>query len=100
MNCQTQILNAKSLGNVYNVEISNRPPKTWFQTLHGVLFLIVFLSGCVMINAFQFLFLLPLAIMPSTRSLYSEGIRYSKGSFGKLCGQIYLYVTNNISFIE
>ena len=45
-----------------------------------------------MINAFHFIFLLPLLAFPSARAklLFDEGIRYTKGSFGKLCGPILL----------
>jgi hypothetical protein len=42
-----------------------------------------------MINISQFIFLLPLLCIPfqSAKSLYAEGIRYTKGSFGNLLSE-------------
>ena len=74
---------------LYELEISQRPPRTWGQILHTLLFTIVFDLGCIMINAFQFTFLLPLKLLPfaPAQRVYEEGIRYSKGSFGTLIGK-------------
>ncbi|KAH7924889.1 hypothetical protein BV22DRAFT_1034681 [Leucogyrophana mollusca] len=71
---------------LHQLPISARPPKTGSQKLHAVVFFAVFLSGCVMINAFQFIFLLPLKILPFawSKKLYDEGIRYTKGAFAAL----------------
>ncbi|KAI0702491.1 acyltransferase-domain-containing protein [Cytidiella melzeri] len=71
---------------LHELEISHRPSKTWSQTLHAILFALVFNVGCIMINSFQFVILLPLRIVPLSpaRMLYAEGIRYSKGAFGTL----------------
>lgn len=84
---------------VYDVEIPNRPPKTWPQLLHGVLFLLVFNLGCVMVNAFQLVFMLPLKVLAMAiprgllgwracvEGIYEDGIRYTKGSFGALISE-------------
>jgi hypothetical protein len=71
---------------VHTIEIPSRPPSTWAQTVHAILYFIVFNFGCVMINASQFVFLLPLHFLPldSAKSLYGTGIRLSKGAFGTL----------------
>ena len=63
-----------------------RPPRTWTQSLNGVLFLLLFISGCFTIHGFQLLFLLPLKLVPgpNSRKLYDEGIRYTKGAFATL----------------
>ena len=68
--------------------ILERPKKTWPQTLNAFLFVVVFNLGCIMINGFQFTILVPLWLLPfsSTRKLYDEGIRYSRGAFGLLLG--------------
>ncbi|CAL1696139.1 unnamed protein product [Somion occarium] len=69
-----------------DLPISKRPPKTWSQTLNALLFIIVFDFANLMINAFQFVIVLPIRLIPvsSARNLYDEGIRYSKGAFGIL----------------
>ena len=71
---------------VHTIEIPKRPPTTWAQTIHAVIFFFVFIFGCLMINASQFIFLLPLRFLPlaSARPLYETGIRLSKGAFGTL----------------
>ncbi|KDQ63833.1 hypothetical protein JAAARDRAFT_54021 [Jaapia argillacea MUCL 33604] len=71
---------------LYATEIAARPPRTWGQVLNAIVFGVVFNVACLMINASQFLFLLPLRILPfkTTRKLYEEGIRYTKGSFAIL----------------
>lgn len=67
-------------------EISQRPRKTWSQTIQAFLFVIIFDLGCLMINGFQFTILLPLRLLPfaPAQRLYDEGMRYSKGAFGTL----------------
>lgn len=71
---------------LHAAEIRLRPPRTWWQTLHGVAFLLVFLFGCVMINGSQIVFLAPLKLLPFAWAgkVYYEGIRYSKAAFGTL----------------
>lgn len=71
---------------LHAAEIRSRPPRTWWQTLHGVAFLLVFLFGCVMINGSQIVFLAPLKLLPFAWAgkVYYEGIRYSKAAFGTL----------------
>lgn len=73
---------------LHTLEISQRPRRTWAQTLNGILAAIVFLSACLMINGSQFVFLLPLKLLPFAwaETVYYEGIRYSKGAFGRLLG--------------
>jgi len=63
-----------------SIPISNRPPIPWSRYIHASLFFIVFISGCITVNLSQFLFLLPLKFTP----LYNNGIRYTKGAFGRL----------------
>lgn len=71
---------------IHGTQIHNRPPRTWTQTAHAIVFFLVFISGCLMINAAQFVFLLPLRFLPlaSARSLYYAGIRLSEGAFATL----------------
>ena len=71
---------------VHTIEIPNRPPRTWAQTIRSTTFFVVFIFGCLMINASQFVFLLPLRFLPlaSAKPLYGTGIRLSKGAFGTL----------------
>ena len=71
---------------IHSIEIANRPPRAWAQTVHAMIYFIVFNLGCLMINASQFVFLLPLRFLPlrSAKSLYGTGIRLSKGAFGAL----------------
>lgn len=73
---------------LHTLEISQRPRRTWAQTLNAILAAIVFLSACLMINGSQFAFLLPLKLLPFAwaETVYYEGIRYSKGAFGRLLG--------------
>ncbi|KAH8100592.1 acyltransferase-domain-containing protein [Cristinia sonorae] len=74
------------IAGLHNLPITERPKKTWRQTLNALLFIIIFDLGCLMINGFQFTVLLPLKLIPFSfgRRWYSEGIRYSKGAFGTL----------------
>jgi hypothetical protein len=71
---------------LHSFPISSRPPKPWSQTLNAVLFAVIFNIGCLMINGTQFVFLLPLRLIPFNwaRELYDEGIRYTKGAFAAL----------------
>ncbi|KAK0456264.1 acyltransferase-domain-containing protein [Armillaria borealis] len=71
---------------LYTVPISERPRQPWRRTFSAVLFFLVFNLGCLMINASQFVFLLPLRLLPFkwSRALYVDGIRYTKGAFGCL----------------
>ncbi|KAL0072157.1 hypothetical protein AAF712_001080 [Marasmius tenuissimus] len=66
--------------------ISARPPITWRRKLIALCFGVLFNLGCIMLNGSQFVFLLPLRILPFewSRKLYDEGIRYTKGAFGCL----------------
>ncbi|PPQ72722.1 hypothetical protein CVT26_003017 [Gymnopilus dilepis] len=71
---------------VYAIPISQRPRKPWSRTFKAFLFFVLFNAGCLMINGSQFVFLLPLRILPFrwSRRLYYAGIRYTKGAFGCL----------------
>ena len=71
---------------IHAIQIANRPPRAWAQTVHAILYFVVFNFGCIMINVLQFAFLLPLRFLPllSLNSLYGTGIRLSKGAFGTL----------------
>ena len=77
-----------SLPPLHGIQIASRPRRTWRQTLHGLLFLLVFTLACLMINGSQFVVILPLRLLPfrRARKLYYEGIRYTKGAFGALLG--------------
>ncbi|KAG7099415.1 hypothetical protein E1B28_001268 [Marasmius oreades] len=70
----------------YSLPISQRPSTSWKQKILALAFGIIFNVGCMTINISQFIFLLPLRILPFKRSqrLYEEGIRYTKGAFGCL----------------
>ncbi|KAJ4486373.1 acyltransferase-domain-containing protein [Lentinula aciculospora] len=70
----------------HSLPISRRPPTFFQQKLRAVAFFLIFNLGCLMINTSQFVFLLPLRLLPFrwSRSLYDEGIRYTKGAFGCL----------------
>ncbi|OBZ78790.1 putative acyltransferase CST26 [Grifola frondosa] len=87
---------------LHSIPISARP-RTWAQALHCVVFLVVFISGCLMINASQFVVLLPLTLLPFpwARKMFYEGIRYSKGAFGTLIvlvSQLFAPTTLVVSF--
>ncbi|KAK0505884.1 acyltransferase-domain-containing protein [Armillaria luteobubalina] len=71
---------------LYTVPISKRPRQPWRRTFSAVSFFLVFNLGCLMINASQFVSLLPLRLLPFkwSRALYVDGIRYTKGAFGCL----------------
>ncbi|KAF9056368.1 acyltransferase-domain-containing protein [Panaeolus papilionaceus] len=70
----------------YALPIKDRPPVSWFRSFYALLFLIIFNAGCLVINGFQFIFLVPLRLLPFrwSRKLYYSGIRYTKGAFGCL----------------
>ena len=71
---------------LYQLPIHLRPPRIWAQTLNGLLFLLLFIPGCFMVHGFQLLVVLPLKLVPgpTSRKLYDEGIRYTKGAFALL----------------
>jgi hypothetical protein len=71
---------------IHTTQIQDRPPRTWRQTAHAILYFFVFNLGCVVVNVSQFVFLLPLRFLPfpPAKSLYDAGIRFSKGAFGTL----------------
>jgi hypothetical protein len=71
---------------MHATEIRDRPPRTWHQIAHAILYFLVFNLGCIAINASQFVLLLPLRFLPfgTTKSLYDAGIRFSEGAFGTL----------------
>lgn len=77
---------AKPTQDLHTVQVSERPPKLWTQTLNALVYIVVFNLGCLMVNATQFIFLLPLRLLPfaQARAAYDEGIRYTKGCFGTL----------------
>ncbi|KAI9511751.1 acyltransferase-domain-containing protein [Russula earlei] len=71
---------------VHAIEIAHRPPRTWGQIIHTIVFSLVFDFGCLMIHTSQLIFLLPLRLLPFSLSdsLSETGIRLSKGAFGTL----------------
>jgi hypothetical protein len=73
---------------IYSTEIRNRPPRTWRQVVHAIAYLFISNLGCIVYNASQFIFLLPLCLIPlaSARSLYHAGIRLSEGTLATLLG--------------
>lgn len=82
---------AKTAAPLHTIEIDQRPQKTWAQLLHGVAFIVFFLSGCITMNATQVFFLLPLKLVPGdwAKRVYEEGVRETKGAFGKFIGAQY-----------
>jgi len=82
------------LATLHSVPISERPRKTWAQFANAVAFGTVFNLGCVLINVAQFALLLPLRVVPFGRRLYDGGIRRSKGAFGTLLGEIFVFQTD------
>lgn len=75
-----------SSAGLHSLPVSQRPPTSLKQKLRAVAFFITFNLCCLTLNASQFVFLLPLRLLPFqwSRSLYEEGIQYTKGSFGCL----------------
>ncbi|KAG8834405.1 hypothetical protein FRC18_002066 [Serendipita sp. 400] len=71
------------LSKEYAIPIPQRAPQGPAAVARGIFFLLVLFTALVQINALQFL-LLPLSVLPSTRGLYSRGIRYTKAAFGIL----------------
>lgn len=83
------------MNDAYKVPIAaGRPRMTWARLLRALLAGLVFDLGCLMINGSQFVFLLPLRILPFVwaRRMYEDGIRYTKGAFGNLCSESTSYV--------
>jgi hypothetical protein len=74
---------------LHTLPISGRPPNSWPQTVHGILFGILFDFALFMINGFQLVFLLPLLLLPFdwSRDLYEVGVRYTKGCFATLLSE-------------
>jgi hypothetical protein len=74
---------------LHTLKISARPPQPWIQTIYAFLFMVVFDFACLMINGSQFIFLLPLRVLPFqwASKLYKEGIRYTKGAFACLLSE-------------
>lgn len=81
---------ASSPSPVYALPTDKRPPKPWSSFLYTALFIITFDVACLMINGSQFVFLLPLRILPFrwSKQLYNTGIRYTKGAFVCLQSEI------------
>lgn len=73
------------------IEISKRPPKTFTQKVLGIISLVVFLFGCISVNATQLLFVVPLALLPFpwAKEAHESGVRYTKGAFGILISQLF-----------
>ena len=90
---------------VYAVPIAQRRPMPWTMFFKAILFTIVFDIGCLMINGCQFIFFLPLRILPFrwAKDLYNSGIRYTKGAFGCLqsvfCSFLSQVVDSLIQFV-
>ena len=75
---------------LHTIQVPHRPRKTVLQFLHGVAFLTVFNLCCILINAFQIMFMLPLKAfryLDVAERAYDEGIRYTKGAFGVLISE-------------
>jgi hypothetical protein len=74
---------------IHATEVQDRPPRTWRQIAHAILYFFVFNLGNFTIVASQIVFLLPLRLLPfvPAKSLYDAGIRFSKGAFGTLLGK-------------
>lgn len=72
------------------IEISKRPPKTFTQKLLGLISLVVFLVGCISVNATQLLFVVPLALLPFpwAKEAHESSVRYTKGAFGILISEL------------
>ena len=79
------------------VEISKRPPKSWAQLAHGVVFLFVFFFACCMIQFTQNIFVVPLGLLPFkwAKEAHEAGVRYTKGAFGVLISE---YISDVLVF--
>ncbi|KAJ6604382.1 acyltransferase-domain-containing protein [Mycena vulgaris] len=79
-------MTAAASAELYTLPISARRPVSWTQLVLGTASAVVFLLACLMINATQIVFLLPLYLLPFkwSRTLYTDGIRYTKRAFGCL----------------
>ncbi|KAJ6627200.1 hypothetical protein B0H10DRAFT_1996020 [Mycena sp. CBHHK59/15] len=76
-----------STGPLYGIPIAARTESlTWKRKLSATASAIVFAVACLMINGTQLIFLLPLCLLPFNwaRTLYRDGIRYTKRAFGCL----------------
>lgn len=71
---------------IYSIPIKSRPTKSWFQVLYGTVSIVFFLTGCIMVNATQMLFVMPLRLIPDKRALelHETGVKYTKHAFGVL----------------
>lgn len=87
---------------IHATEIRDRPPRTWRQIAHAILYFFVFNLGCIAINASQFVFLLPLRFIPyaPAKSLYDAGIRFSEGAFGTLLSKCLCSLLASIELID
>lgn len=81
----------------YAIPIDKRRSRTVGTLIRGLAFGLVFDTGLIMINGFQFL-CLPLAILPTTRGWYHKGIRFSEHAFGVLLGNV-TFSTANVTLI-
>ncbi|EIW86486.1 hypothetical protein CONPUDRAFT_44786 [Coniophora puteana RWD-64-598 SS2] len=79
-------MGASQNSDLHELKITERPPRTWTQTLNAICAGLVFVTSAVLINSFQLVVLLPLRVIPlqATQNLYDEGVRYSKGAFASL----------------
>jgi hypothetical protein len=77
---------------LFELPIASRPSLTWRRRFIAVLFIIVFDLACLLLNGSQFVFLLPLRLLPFewSRRWYKASIRYTKGSFCCLLSKSYL----------
>ncbi|KAH8835354.1 acyltransferase-domain-containing protein [Flagelloscypha sp. PMI_526] len=75
-----------TMSDPYTVPIASRTSNSWFRRVLAIAFIISFDVGCIMVNATQFMFLVPLRLLPFpwAKSLSEEVIRYTKGAFGCL----------------
>jgi len=72
----------------YAIPIKSRTRRTPLAARLRFMFAaVVFATGCICINATQFL-LLPLSFFPPTRSLYTNGLCYTKAAAAILFSEI------------
>lgn len=69
----------------YAIPIAQRASRSTGQIVRGYIFIFMFFSAMIQIQAMQWL-IAPLAILPMTRPLYSAGIRWTKAAFGITLG--------------
>jgi hypothetical protein len=92
--CETESSAIMTVGSaLHTLPITERPSTTWLQTVHGILFAVLFDLGVLLICSFQVLFLLPLLLLPSSwsRYLYEEGVRYTKGCTATLLSESHVF---------